>query len=308
MKVLVVANEGEDYLADMVLYGLRQRYGAACVDIPRKDVMYKSCSKPKLYGRGFTMWKLLDEVDTRRDGDLVERVAAKEFDVVVFSSILRQSDVFSRLAAAGLHERIEMRFLDGEDDDSQSMHRAALQTRHPYFKREKTVPDDRVLPVSFAVPGEKILPRAAPKVRQFATHVQAQAAYQLPWIRQNCRPDYCFEREADYRADMATSKFAVTMKKGGWDCMRHYEQAANLAVPCFLNLGDKPRDCAPHGLVDGINCVAWSSPEELRRKTDSANYERLLAGATAWIAERTCERLADYVMDPSASAGRAFKP
>lgn len=304
MKVLVITNQGEDYLADMVLYGLRKRYGAGCVDVPRKDVMYKSCTKEKIYGRGFTMWRLLDEVDVNRDGDLRERVGSGEFDLVVFSSIHRQAAEFMHLRDV----LREARFLDGEDDDSRSLYSPALETGHPYFKREKTEPSQRVLPVSFGIPGEKMLATTTPKTRLFASHVQSDIAFRHPWIKQNCRDEYVFEREADYRADMAASRFAITRRKGGWDCMRHYEQAANLAVPCFHDLQKKPHDCAPHGLIDGVNCISWSTVADLRQKTDRADYERLIHGVQDWISDRTCEKLADYVVNYNNEQYKQFGP
>jgi len=41
------------------------------------------------------------------------------------------------------------------------------------------------------------------------------------------------------------------MKRGGWDCLRHYEIAAAGAVPCVRQLEGKPSSCAPHGLQAG---------------------------------------------------------
>lgn len=34
---------------------------------------------------------------------------------------------------------------------------------------------------------------------------------------------YIFENEEEYYNDYKKSLFAITRKKGGWDCMRHYE-------------------------------------------------------------------------------------
>mgnify|MGYP003721134639 FL=1 len=85
------------------------------------------------------------------------------------------------------------------------------------------------------------------------------------------------------------SKYAVTMKKAGWDCMRHYEIAANLTVPCFYLLDEKPKNCAPHGLVDMHNVVTFNSADELLTKLDvieSSNlYPEMQSNVRAWIAE-----------------------
>jgi len=42
--------------------------------------------------------------------------------------------------------------------------------------------------------------------------------------------------ETLYREQYAESRYAITMKKAGWDCMRHYEVMGNGAVPYFLGL------------------------------------------------------------------------
>ena len=67
-RILYLTTPGEDYLQDQLLYGLRMLLGPRCVDWPRKDVMYETCPTPKseLYGRGFTLWKLLPEIEIDR--------------------------------------------------------------------------------------------------------------------------------------------------------------------------------------------------------------------------------------------------
>jgi len=47
-----------------------------------------------------------------------------------------------------------------------------------------------------------------------------------------------FESEIDYRRIYGASYFAITMKKGGWDCNRHYEIISTGTIPYFdkLNL------------------------------------------------------------------------
>jgi hypothetical protein len=47
---------------------------------------------------------------------------------------------------------------------------------------------------------------------------------------------YTFFKEDDYYAHYAKSYFAVTAKKAGWDCLRHYEIAASGTLPYFLDI------------------------------------------------------------------------
>jgi hypothetical protein len=47
-------------------------------------------------------------------------------------------------------------------------------------------------------------------------------------------------QEAEYYQMYQQSWFAHTKKKGGWDCLRHYEILANGCIPLFENLDDCP--------------------------------------------------------------------
>jgi hypothetical protein len=47
---------------------------------------------------------------------------------------------------------------------------------------------------------------------------------------------YIYEDENKYYNDYRISLFGKTMKKAGWDCLRHYEIMACEAIPYFENL------------------------------------------------------------------------
>jgi hypothetical protein len=47
---------------------------------------------------------------------------------------------------------------------------------------------------------------------------------------------YIYDNEIDYYNEYKESYFAITQKKGGWDCMRHYEILANGCIPLFLDI------------------------------------------------------------------------
>jgi hypothetical protein len=80
---------------------------------------------------------------------------------------------------------------------------------------------------------------------------------------------YAFQHEKEYYYDLRISKFGITTKRGGWDCLRHYEIAANNAIVCFRNLNEKHDSCAPHGLKVGYNCIDYSNYAELMQKINS---------------------------------------
>jgi len=301
-RVLLLTTPAEDYLQDQVLYGLRSLLGADCVDFPRKDVMYRACARPaaELYGRGFTLWKLLPEIEVERGNlDDPDAAARAGFELVLFGRVREQRELLRRWNAARLPRGLRVAFLDGGDTPKVLLP-TALRGR--YFKRERTArsaPFTRA--VSFSIPAAKLVaevPRDKP--RRFATHVQCEEAYALEAVRRECQRAYAFADEDAYRADLQRSHFGITMRKGGWDCMRHYEIAANGCVPCFHRLAHKSRFGAPFELVDGQNCLAFDSAAELERKTREAleggRYAALAANALDWARRYTCERVAAGIL------------
>ena len=54
------------------------------------------------------------------------------------------------------------------------------------------------------------------------------------------RSTYIYQAEKEYYRQYSRSLFAFTMKKAGWDCMRHYEILASNSVPYFWGIENKP--------------------------------------------------------------------
>lgn len=87
----------------------------------------------------------------------------------------------------------------------------------------------RPYPIQFSISESKIVKHIPQKTRDFA--------FIIPGNIQT----YIYDNEQDYYADYQRSYFAITCKKGGWDCMRHYEILANGCIPYFIDI-DK---CSP---------------------------------------------------------------
>jgi hypothetical protein len=51
---------------------------------------------------------------------------------------------------------------------------------------------------------------------------------------------YIYNNETDYYNEYKKSLFAITYKKNGWDCLRHYEILANGCIPYFPNIEHCP--------------------------------------------------------------------
>jgi hypothetical protein len=107
-----------------------------------------------------------------------------------------------------------------------------------------------------------------------------------------------FTTEETYFKDLQESKFGITTKRGGWDCLRHYELAANGAVICFKDLNEKPTNCAPN-IVES-NCIAYDNYKQLITKISSITeleYNRYLKLNYRWIEANTTIAKAEYLIN-----------
>ena len=52
---------------------------------------------------------------------------------------------------------------------------------------------------------------------------------------------YIYDNEKTYYEMYSNSIFAITNKKLGWDCLRHYEILMNGCIPLFFNIEDCPK-------------------------------------------------------------------
>jgi hypothetical protein len=81
-----------------------------------------------------------------------------------------------------------------------------------------------IYPITFSIPENKIITSLPEKKR----------------ILSNLRPgygkSYIYNTENEYYTQYKESMFAITTKKGGWDCMRHYEILACGTIPVFPDI------------------------------------------------------------------------
>lgn len=85
-----------------------------------------------------------------------------------------------------------------------------------------------IYPIGFSIPEEKIVASIPEKIKEVATVIPGKL------------DTYIFDKEEDYYQDYQQSKYALTTKKGGWDCLRHYEILANGCIPIFPDLEKCP--------------------------------------------------------------------
>jgi len=85
-----------------------------------------------------------------------------------------------------------------------------------------------IFPISFSMPPEKIV-ASVPTKTQLLAHI-------IPGDLST----YIYKTEEAYYKGYQDSYFGITIKKAGWDCMRHYEILANGCIPLFFNILDIP--------------------------------------------------------------------
>ena len=296
IRILFLTDDREDYLADSLLHGIRQLTSVELIDYPRKSCLYQAKthqSTETLRGNGFTLYGLLEEPKQEPfRGQIWSRLEEGYFDAVIFSNIWRQWGL--ALQWKSLLEKQTLILLDGDDDErhypnSGSRHRLfgfgtamrglLRQSTTHIFKREWTKrtrfnPNSvQVHKTSFAIPEQKILSKPLPKQNTFPIHIVDEEVAD----RVGGQTNYAFKLEPLYRTNLAAARFGITCRRGGWECLRHYEIAAAGTIPCFRNLKQKPKQCAPHGLKDGYNCIAYLNADDLLSQIEILSPEREVA-------------------------------
>ncbi|HYF02846.1 MAG TPA: hypothetical protein VEC36_05685 [Patescibacteria group bacterium] len=308
MKILFFTSSGPDNLEDAYLHGLRSLYGADAVDYPKKEVMYKSFEGDpnSFYGRLFTIWRTLNDMEVDRT-DLESKIKSGFFDFIIFGSAHRTLHFFEYFK--NLLKPATTIFLDGEDTarvarptQKYLTFKRELQPKVWYYKSFKIIPKPlyqqlprpkNLLPISFAVPKEKITfgISLAEKKSLLPGHIVDNEVREIFKKQHSSSETYLFTKEEDYYRNLQQSRFGITTKRGGWDCLRHYEIAANGAVMCFRDLHTKHEWCAPHGLGK-MNCVMYTCAEELFKRIEvmrDDEYNTLLKGSYDWISQQTTE-------------------
>jgi hypothetical protein len=328
-RVLVVNPNFDDFLTDGLFHGLRTLLGTDAVDFPRIDHLYDGHPmewRRRLHGRGFTLAGLLEDLPVERNRCL-HRAAEGEFDLVIFSDIWRTFGLWTEWAPVLSARKRRMAVVDGSDRIEPFPYAGQwwrvpawwtlprVQGRAMHFKREATrwswwfasylaLPPRLAArlgrlrglrPIAFSIPAERVVDDPPTKQKDWPAHVVDPEVAE----RVAASTSYAFEDAEAYHRDLRASRFGVTAKREGWDALRHYEIAAAGAVPCFRDLDRKPPLCAPHGLVDGRNCIVYRDVDQLMRRVadlDATRYGTLQRGAIEWArANTTIERARGFL-------------
>lgn len=83
-------------------------------------------------------------------------------------------------------------------------------------------------PITFSFPEEKVISEIPVKTKLISSLIPGKL------------DTYIYKNEMDYYNEYRQSVFALTTKKAGWDCMRHYEIIANGCIPYFPDIEQCP--------------------------------------------------------------------
>lgn len=334
MKVLFIHDNIPDYLCAGLFHGLRSILGTNCLDLPRFDCMYKTMSegtKSKIRGNAFSLYGLLDESsELVNDRFFIWHKNIHEFDYYIIADIWNCWPTYMRLSK--LVDAKKIIIIDPSDslrlfpfNNFRSDLKIVIlnlingiSSKSKYFKREISgfksdqfgFPDfisnalsflfsrNTLYPISFSIPEEKITRVTIKEKTQLFTKVIVDEEFDNFNSSSVILPlndtKYHFTDEASYYKDIQISKFGITMKRAGWDCLRHYEYAANGTVLCFKQLDKKHIACAPHDLISS-NCIMYNDKDELLYKINQINdiqYESLLNNTYNWIQSKTTVSIA----------------
>lgn len=267
MRILFVttvdAKSQGDLLEVSILHGLREVLGEDCVDFPRKKVMYhdwSSTKKEELHGGGFTLYRkpIKDLSEKQRELD--------NFDYVIYgvSNAYGQQEIKE---INNLVPKENIWHLDGHDLYGNAPRMINFQgeeiigvQKNNCFKRELVENVRNVHPIGFGIPEYQIRDvDFSLKNQIYQKTAPDSALFKEVNDLGGGRSHHIFTDENDYYDDLSKSWIGLTCKKGGWDCLRHYEIIASGALLLFRDYDLKPKFCSPMFLP----CLSYSTKEEL---------------------------------------------
>lgn len=329
IKILFLNGDSSDYLNVSILNGLLSLGNVEVYDYPEAEILYKKNRKKlqdSIRGKGFSLFFLNEEKSVKRFHLQYDMLMKGLIDIVIIGDIHNSFGQFIQyLPYLTPNNTI---ILDGADTVAIYPYNGnywrkpyywflpKVHKKFLYFKREwtpktlhylwyKLIPISltSLLPkpknfrkISFSIPEEKIVKTLPRKTKLFPKHiVDEEVAKNI----EGSAIQYAFDSEQEYYKDIQSAKFGITTKRSGWDCLRHYEIAANGTVLCFKNLIKKPITCAPHGLVPDFNCISYSSYSDLMNQINTLRkeqYSELQARTLQWVKENSCKKAATRLL------------
>ncbi len=147
-----------------------------------------------------------------------------------------------------------------------------------------------IYPIQFSISETKIVEKVPEKTQDFARLIPGDVS------------TYIYTDETEYYKDYSRSYFALTWKKGGWDCLRHYEILASGCIPYFVDLEKCDTDTMPFFpkelILEAMHLEGVAYPNIDHDKFNKEKYfeilNQLLEHTRKYL---TAKNLAQYVLD-----------
>jgi len=287
MKILYVTNHVDiahasggfisDYQNDLVFYGLRELFGDDVVDSTQIVSLYKEYEgkipSQHLWGGMTTFWLIGDNNIDRTN--IEEKIKDRYYDLIIYGAIKRCKDYYELVSKYYPTNKVIL--IDGDDESDLD----PLYQKHLYFKRELIEDHKNLLPITFGIPTNKLAAPNILKTQDYATCIPGQPE------------TYIFKSEQPYYEDYQKSYYGVTMKKAGWDCMRHYEILGNNCMPYFIGLEDCPKNT-----LTNLPKELLLEGRELVNNFDKSKYFNILNELFEYTKSHlTTKELAKYVLE-----------
>jgi len=286
MKILYVTNHIDiarasggfinDYQNDLVFYGLRELFGDDVVDSTQIISLYKDYENkihPQHLWGGMTTFWLIGENNIDRT-NIEEKIKDRYYDFIIYGAIKRCKQYYDLVSKVYPADKVIL--IDGNDEPEVD----PLYTKHLYFKRELQQKHSNLVPITFGMPTSKLTLPSRNKIQDYATCIPGQPE------------TYTFKDEKSYYEDYQRSYYGVTMKKAGWDAMRHYEILGNYCLPYFVDLEDCPQDTLANLPKDLL-----LEGKKLAENFEESKYYTILDEVFEYTKKNlTTENIANYII------------
>lgn len=135
-KILYITNGKQDYMCDLLFHGLKSTLKENIIDHFKIRFLYKSFPIDdllKLYGRGFTYGRLLEDKNEERN-DINEKLKTHYYDYIIFGSINKKVILYDLIKQ--YYKPSELIFICGDDDRHKG--RTCQETHNIDFDSEKS--------------------------------------------------------------------------------------------------------------------------------------------------------------------------
>jgi len=155
----------------------------------------------------------------------------------------------------------------------------------------------RPFPISFSISEAKIIDTIPQKDKDFSSLIPGDLS------------TYIYDNEEDYYKEYQRSFYAFTWKKGGWDCLRHYEILANGCIPYFPDIDQCPSHTMhlfPKELIKkAMNLPGVSYGKIDHKKFDENAYYEVLQELLDYTKKYlTTRSIAQYMLDAMGYSGK----